>query len=316
MNSKKIDDVLIHRLDEQELFDPKFDAPQDKMNDRLNNRKSNSEFYTGHEKTKQSDIVAMQNNGRLTNEAREMVEGPFMSGITQATAGIYDAGVMKRRRRRKNEYDGDINIDAYMAADPNVFTKTTKVDKKGKRVVCLLNLTFPASVSSQEVTRIMVKISTKIISLIKSGYTVEVQGLFVTEKPFYSTEGKNANMDLIVTHMIKEARAPLDMERLMCAAHSSYLRVNMFRAAAISGYHFRKDIRLMSGIGKVIDSRVVKRGNPNAITIMHTMFKNIKEIANCDSAIYFDRYETEGVEVKDFNLSPKELTSLFLSPRK
>ena len=294
INGKKIVTVLMGN----EIWSPENDLPNPTMpyeNSKVlsgDMEAGDTYFYTGESHTNIKDVATMHKEGRLVGAHRTRVEATFEGSYQkEISEKLKTEFYQQRRRQRRNEYDGEINLDAYMASDPNFYTKVERVKRKDKKITVLVNTCYGGNISASEITSDMSRVFAKVNNLIKQGFNVEIYAGMVAGGGWQKTGAteKTTPSTSAALVIVKEANMPIDRERFMCMAHSSFLRLVLFRAFSCGASIYNQSFRPTTTLGSVI--------NGNDGRCAEWLSTVLDGMINTDKVLYFDSVFLEGIEI-------------------
>ncbi len=233
------------------------------------------------------EVLAMHKEGQLNEAWKKKI-------LTEKTAQgrLNEQMPIMRRRRRKNEYDGDICIDTYMSGDPMYYRRTTKVSTQQRIINVMVNVSAHCGVEASTLRKAYSAITNNIKELIRRGYLVEVTH---ADFAYGGAETGKKTIDLTLCK-IKEANKPLDEARLLTMAHPSTLRVLHFNAINRMAklYH---ETSPSYGLGQPINQEINKGLLPQVLqSLFDSTGRNYR---------YYDLKCTEGLEVENGKLVSK-----------
>ncbi len=190
-----------------------------------------------------------------------------------------------KRRKRKDEYDGEICIDSYLANDSSYYRKVRRVSSKTKSIRVLINVGYNCGHSAEELFKNVKSSIKKVENLIKSGYIVEVYAADFT-KDF----GRKPFDKLLILIKIKESDKPLDCFRLQTAVLPGFFRSAVFRAMNIINDLY--EVEANSCLGEPVN---IKQNRE----LLNSILTHAKKQLN-SKIIYFDGSTKEGLKGIEF----------------
>lgn len=131
---------------------------------------------------------------------------------------------LKKRRRRFNEDDGELDIDRYMSGDPAMFVKTTPTLQKGN--VCKMH--FDQATSCGNGFKSFIEGMAWCIAMVD---IIQTAGISVELTFGYTTQDCVQGVDFTNIHMVaKHAHEPVDVTKLMTYGLSGLFRKYVFAA--------------------------------------------------------------------------------------
>ena len=221
-------------------------------------------------------------NTNDVEEAKEAFEGmmlmqpPKKFKLNKSRAE--DAGrttTVKRRRKRKNEFDGEFDLDAVMSGDPRYYTKTTKVKRKDKMISILINLSASASVKSSVIQKKLVTVIEQIDAYHNMGMQMEI-AIIMPLKGLYSGSNKLAINGLFV----HKAGQAYNKNKLYVVLHTHILRTALFRMCYANA-EMSKEVAGF-GLGQPIHNEMNKDK-------LNQILDDYKKVVNTDF-VYFDLF--------------------------
>lgn len=215
--------------------------------------------------------------------------GQRLLDLVQAKEGAEQAGAaMKRkRRRRKNEFDGEVDIDSYLSGDPQYYRKVERMKRSSKGVSVLINMSQPGRVSADDVAKLVLNAMNVAYGYAQKGIAVEIKTIVLSCE---AIEGSKKLVGWINT--VKPGNRPFDISRLYSVVYPAYFRVYGFRSFGVAANLIGEEIK--GDLGIPVTSLLAKTV-PDEINM-----NMIKEAPGVDQeAIYFDSEITEGKRVKN-----------------
>lgn len=171
------------------------------------------------------------------------------------SAGTF-IGQQNRRRKRKNEYDGDFNFDAIMSGDPQIYTRVNKVNTKARAKRVLINTTVSAHTETKDYVNAMVKAMNFVNYLTRKGYLTEVYACWLSAGGWTKTLYSDAIMGI----RLKDGNMPFDRQRLYTICYPSFFRHSLFRAMGVGAqaqrdFFDQKNCVPDYGLGHVINNK-------------------------------------------------------------
>jgi hypothetical protein len=186
-----------------------------------------------------------------------------------------------KRRRLKNEYDGEICIDSYLSSDPFPYRKVSRVKSQDRAVRVLVNVGYLSSTSSKELLDYISKAIKKVEGLIKKGYLVEVYASSTS-----TDTGVGQFKNLFTLLKIKESDKPMDLYRMQTAILPGFFRSAIFRAKNIVNHLYNAGID--DGLGRSVNTK-------NNKELLQYTLEKLKNIVG-GKFIYYDGSTEEGIE--------------------
>ncbi len=153
-----------------------------------------------------------------------------------------------KRRRNKNEYDGEICIDSYLANDPSYYRKVKRVSSKTRSIRVLVNVGYNCSNSAETLFKNVKHAINRVENLIKNGYLVEVYAVSCS-----TNLGTDQFKNLFTLIKIKESDKPIDFYRLQTAVLPGFFRSALFRAKNVINDLYQAEMD--SGLGEPINTQ-------------------------------------------------------------
>ena len=163
-------------------------------------------------------------------------------------ADTYNIAPVARRRRRRNEYDGEICIDSYLAGSTDYYRKVSKVRTQDRIVRVIINLVYNGGTSAEMFMEYNIKAVSSVEKMLREGKIVEVYGAFTGLGTFKDRSFKNA---LILTK-IKEADRGRDLRRMKSACLTAFARKAIFRSPQLVAA--KLGISVSEGLGEPINT--------------------------------------------------------------
>lgn len=193
-----------------------------------------------------------------------------------------------RRRRRKNEFEGDICIDTYMSGDSAYYRQVTKVKAQDRMINVVINVSAHSGNSEEFLFEAYSEIISNIEKLLMQGYMVQVMAVAVKQNTF------NEKSDDVFAIVLKEDNKPIDKGRLKIIAHTSFYRVFMFNAYHYANTKDSSKNGLNWGYGQPINTQQYE----DKLQGMLTELSNVEN----KSFRYYDAFNTSGMEFKNGKL--------------
>lgn len=186
-----------------------------------------------------------------------------------------------KRRRLKNEYDGEICINSYLSSDPFAYRKVSRVKSQDKAIRVLVNVGYLCDTTSKDLLKHVSKALNKVENLVKRGYLVEV---YATNTSKDVGEGRFEN--LFVLLKIKESDKPMDLYRMQTAILPGFFRSAIFRAKNIVNHLY--DAGISSGLGRSV----------NTLNNKEMLLPTLQQLKNIIGGkfIYYDGSTEQGME--------------------
>ena len=204
---------------------------------------------------------------------------------------------VQRRRRRRNEYDGDLDIDAVLDGNPMYYSKVSRVNTKKRVKRVILNISANAGVSERQISAGIAKSVARILLMMKESYLVEVYATYISQNIYSGSSDFN---NAVVCVRIKEANKPMDEQRLKTSVYPAMLRYFMFRSAFYGSKYMvekldQKSARTTGGLGQPTNTQQ----NPGLLKDI------LKDLANTvfgstDQVEYLDLFNNAGKESFDW----------------
>lgn len=187
---------------------------------------------------------------------------------------------VKRRRKRRNEFDGEFCLDSVMSGDPRFYTKTTKVSRKDKTMSVLINISASAGVSAETIKKKLRVIIEKIDAYHNKGLQLEIAVIANGCNTF-----RNSSKHCISGVTIHKAGQAYNKNKLYTVMHEHILRTVLFRMYIMTGQIHNKEVR--GSLGTPIHAEMNKEH-------LQTVLDDYKSTLNTDF-IYYDLF---GGEIK------------------
>lgn len=165
---------------------------------------------------------------RLEKLLRGEVPQSYIDRIEKVLPKVkqFGAGQVKRRRKRRNEFDGDFDLDAVMAGDPRFYSKVTKVNRMQKTTSIIINVSASAMVTAREIQEKMTQVISNVIAIAQTGATIDVT---VVAGAAVSIDRDNNNNRVWVGYKLHSAGERFTPEKLYPLLTSYILRTAIFR---------------------------------------------------------------------------------------
>lgn len=189
------------------------------------------------------DVEEMLHAGRPT---------PYLKGVIDSLKDstnkeFNEEFKSQRRRRRKDEFDGEICVDTYMSGDPMYYRKVRRVSARDRMINVVINVAAHCGHDSHELMKFYVKTVSKVKKLVENGYMVQVYGAcFVKDL-------NDVERVTILNVKLKEADKPMDVQRVMTLGHIGFFRHMLFNFMHMSSYENCK-VSPCGGLGQPISS--------------------------------------------------------------
>lgn len=168
----------------------------------------------------------------------------------------FGAGQVKRRRKRRNEFDGDFDLDAVMAGDPRFYSKVTKVKRMQKTTSIVVNVSASSAVSASEIQTKMTQVISNIIAIAQTGATIDVTAVAAACN---GIDEDNSDNRVWVGYKLHSAGERFSPAKLYPLLTSYILRTAIFRGyvAGCATMQGRKDNKRVSGsLGQPITTKL------------------------------------------------------------
>lgn len=187
-----------------------------------------------------------------------------------------------KRRRKKNEFDGDICIDSFLSGDSSYFRKTNKVNSKSKGIRLIINIGYNCGNESEKLFENVSKALNKLELVVKLGYRLEVYAASLS-----TNVGRDEFKNLISMIILKESYQPIDMVRLKTVTLPGFFRSAIFRAENIINHQY--DAEISSGLGQPINTQ-------QNFNLLKSILKKTKFVLGDEKIIYYDGATDKGIE--------------------
>ncbi len=283
MITHDLEHCSIHELTTQELYpngeDPlKYPNHEPSAIGYPDDLEAGDEWRFGRYEDKPAEVVKAIIQG---NPHADLL-GKAEKVLTSAPMG---KGQTMRRRRRKNEFDGEIDIDAYMSGDAAYYRKVNRVSSKARVVNVMLNIGANAAWEESELEKAYIKIFQNIYTMLKQGYLLRVSVLMPSKGGFEKMP-KGNNWILI---NMKEGDKPADFARLITACYIGFFRSTMFRAMNYIAQ--KNETETTWDLGQPLSY------DQNEGELLDCMkdFKSLKQ----EDFMYFDVVKTDGIKASE-----------------
>lgn len=267
----------------KEVFDPKYDNVK-VVSDRYEAASRRSENYTDNwslGNDKWGDAKNQIEKGYLTDRNNKSYE----KTLAKAKGDMKPEAIapVARRRRRRNEYDGEVCIDSYLAGSTDYYRKVTRVRTQNRVVRVILQGSFNAGTSAEDFQRYNAAGIAQAERLMRQGKIVEVYMAFSGAGFIECLDGYEHMFALV---RIKEADRGADFMRMRSSSIVAASRYGLFRAAQLICHEIggRSDIGLGSSINTFQNREMLNK-----------FIKEASEVLQSE-IVYFDGSTAEGRE--------------------
>ena len=235
-----VNDLMSAKYDESKLISSEYSLKNIMDFDKLGGQ--DKWAYGQYSKEESYNMIT---KGYLNEKASKAYE-KARNNAGAKDSDTYNIAPVARRRRRRNEYEGEICIDSYLAGSTDYYRKVSKVKTQDRIVRVIINVTYNGSTSAERFMEYNIKAINSVEKMLREGKIVEVYGAFTGLGAFEDQNFKNA---MILTK-IKEADRGQDLHRMRSACLISFARIAMFRAPQLVAAEL--GISISRGLGQAI----------------------------------------------------------------